>query len=599
MRPKAPARLPALAVILGCSGAFAQPQLFIHDPVPQAETLSGTFVIAVEDDFQSRTVRSIQYLIQAVPDMLQLVLADPGQVRSWRSGTSVRATGHRAGAQFLVDSIKIVAPGRPSGQAFVQRQVTSETGIPASGQRTVAVIPFTTQNQPTPVLDQPTGQAIMQQVHDYYEENSNGLLDMVSTVLPTLNLPITVECSDSDLETVWNEVQAVAPQSGINVADFDSVVMIGPGEGVCVGRGIAAVGGPPPEPALVRPTASPPSIWAPLISHELGHHLGLYLADAVDCGTTIIYDPRTDCTDLEFGDTADTMGLGEAYATPVGPHFNASFKKLLGWLEPQNVSTTGIYQVLPIETAEANSLAITPPGAGDTYYVEYRQPIGSDTFIPSPLSDVFKGVLVHYVTGSPSSFTSEIIDMHPAIRLNGGPYEFELLPGEGYVDYLNRFSLTTLSVSPQSAQVQVLFPVAGSPILAFLSPANGSTVTGVVSISIDALDLSGVSRVDLFLDGAMLASMTAVPYTYDWNTLTATPGQHQIRAVAYSTQGTSYGQQIAVTVPPQQIAGLLDGASFVQPSRQDRSSPSGSAAFPSPPRLPTRSLCQATLAAPL
>lgn len=411
----------------------------------------------------------------------------------------------------------------------------------------------------------------MQQVHDYYEENSYGALDMVPTVFPTLNLPITVECSDSDmdsdLETVWNEVQAVAPQSGINVADFDSVIMVGPGEGACVGWGYGVVGAPAPEPALVRPNTNygPPLGWAALISHELGHHLGLVYADLIDCGTTIIYDPRTDCTDVMFGDTADTMGLGEAYDVPKGPHFNASFKNLLGWLPPQNVSTTGTHQVLPIEPTGANSLAITPPGSGDTYYVEYRQPIGSDNSIPPPLSDVFKGVLVHYVVGSPSSFTSYILDMNPAVRrLAGAAYESELLPGETYVDYLSRFSLTTLSASPQSAQVLVLVPGTTSPTLAFVSPTDGSTVSGTVDISVEALDLSGISKVDLSLDGSALTSLTAAPYTYGWNTLTTTPGQHQIRAVAYNTQGNSYSQQTTVTVPAQQIGGLTNGASFAQ-----------------------------------
>jgi len=222
-----------IALIVGCSVALAQPQSLVRDTAPQTETLAGNFVMAIEENFQTRTVKSTRHLLQSPPHMLQLVLPDPSQVRAWRSGSPVQVTGHRAGAQFLVDSIKTVPAGLPSGHGVVQPRATSETVIPASGQRTVALIPFTTQNQPTPVLDQSTGQAIMQAVHDYYEENSYGQLDMVSRVFPALNLPITVECSASDLATVWSALQPVASQSGINLVAFDSVIMVGPGYGDC------------------------------------------------------------------------------------------------------------------------------------------------------------------------------------------------------------------------------------------------------------------------------------------------------------------------------------------------------------------------------
>jgi len=78
--------------------------------------------------------------------------------------------------------------------------------------------------------------------------------------------------------------------------------------------------------------------------------------------------------------------------------------------------------------------------------------------------------------------------MHPAMLSYGAAYSPELLPGETYVDFLSRFSLTTLSVSPQSAQVLVLVPGATSPTLAIVSPADGSTVSGTVNISVQALD---------------------------------------------------------------------------------------------------------------
>jgi uncharacterized protein (TIGR03437 family) len=57
--------------------------------------------------------------------------------------------------------------------------------------------------------------------------------------------------------------------------------------------------------------------------------------------------------------------------------------------------------------------------------------------------------------------------------------------------------------------------------------------------------------------------MTAAPYTYTWNAATAAAGQRVLSATAYNTQGNTASQQITVTVSPQEIGGLLDGASFV------------------------------------
>lgn len=57
------------------------------------------------------------------------------------------------------------------------------------------------------------------------------------------------------------------------------------------------------------------------------------------------------------------------------------------------------------------------------------------------------------------------------------------------------------------------------PEVSILSPANGSTVSGIVLISCVASDESGIDHLELFVDGVS-TSMTDddIPFSFDWNT---------------------------------------------------------------------------------
>jgi len=172
------------------------------------------------------------------------------------------------------------------------------------------------------------------------------------------------------------------------------------------------------------------------------------------------------------------------------------------------------------------------------------------------------GPFIH-LGGNPSY----LLNMNPTDLHDTAPWQEPYLPGlslgQTYVDYANRFSITTLSTTPAAARLLILVSGTDSPALAFESPTDGTTVWGTSNISIDALDLSSVTKVDISLDGAPLASLTTAPFTFAWNAASAALGQHVLGATAYNTQGNTASQQVTVTVSPQQIGGLLGGASFL------------------------------------
>jgi len=78
------------------------------------------------------------------------------------------------------------------------------------------------------------------------------------------------------------------------------------------------------------------------------------------------------------------------------------------------------------------------------------------------------------------------------------------------------------------------------PSVTMTSPANGATVSGIVSVTANASDSVGISNVQFKLDGNNLGNpVTASPYAYSWNTSSVGNGTHILTATATDTAGLS------------------------------------------------------------
>ncbi len=78
-----------------------------------------------------------------------------------------------------------------------------------------------------------------------------------------------------------------------------------------------------------------------------------------------------------------------------------------------------------------------------------------------------------------------------------------------------------------------------APSATITAPANGATVSGTVAIAANASDNIGVDHVEFLLDGALLGSDATAPYTYSWNSATASNGAHALQARAIDLAGNS------------------------------------------------------------
>ncbi|MDC0712555.1 PHB depolymerase family esterase [Stigmatella sp. ncwal1] len=91
------------------------------------------------------------------------------------------------------------------------------------------------------------------------------------------------------------------------------------------------------------------------------------------------------------------------------------------------------------------------------------------------------------------------------------------------------------------------------PTVSLTSPNAGASVTGTVSVTASASDNTGVTRVDFFIDGALVGqgvpSQPTGTYAYTWNTASASAGSHSLQARAYDAAGnTASSSSVTVTV---------------------------------------------------
>lgn len=86
-----------------------------------------------------------------------------------------------------------------------------------------------------------------------------------------------------------------------------------------------------------------------------------------------------------------------------------------------------------------------------------------------------------------------------------------------------------------------------APTASITAPANGATVSGTVSVTANASDNVGVTKVEFYADGALRTTDTTSPYSWSWDTTTFANSSHTLVAKAYDAAGNA-GTSSNVTV---------------------------------------------------
>jgi len=114
------------------------------------------------------------------------------------------------------------------------------------------------------------------------------------------------------------------------------------------------------------------------------------------------------------------------------------------------------------------------------------------------------------------------------------------------------------------------------PTISISSPANGATVSGTITISASASDNTAVTKVEFYLDGDLIGTDTASPYSMSWDTTLLTDGSYTLQAKAYDAAGNAGSSSfVTVTVsniidntpPTVLITYPADGSTFARRSK--------------------------------
>jgi chitodextrinase/glucose/arabinose dehydrogenase len=142
-------------------------------------------------------------------------------------------------------------------------------------------------------------------------------------------------------------------------------------------------------------------------------------------------------------------------------------------------------------------------------------------------------------------------------------------PGTTY-EYTVRATDAAGNLSALSTPISGTTPAADAvaPTVSLSGPADGATVSGIVTVTANAADNIGVTGVQFLLNGVALGSEDASsPYSVNWDTTTVANGSYTLAARARDAAGNlTTSTQITVTVANTQIAGLAAAYSFNETS---------------------------------
>ena len=415
---------------------------------PGTERASGRLILLVED---LPDTAAHLYFIES--DTGRLPLRIDEEVDARLIGHRVEAAGRRALENghpvFRAESAShiVLAADDPT----VTASATTSVQPVAGAQRTLVMMVNYSNAPIEPWTSADAHALVFDTANAFVQENSYGNAWLTGDVAGWITVDQTNDTCN--LHGAGEKADEWARSNGMNPDTYDRLIYLF-AEPTCVAAGMGTIGATPSR-AYVDGYLN-----FRTVVHELGHNFGLRHSRALDCGI----DRETgDCRILEYGDTMDTMG------SPDAGHYNAFQKHRIAWVEPAHVTRDGTYELAPLEANSPLAKAIRIPGGMNEetgnaveYYLEYRQPIGFDSFLSdrsyvSGRQDVTHGIVVHRVE-SGATPTSDILHMNYSPYNSRNDWWDPALPvSQNYTTSFGGISLTVLDATSASATVDVAF----------------------------------------------------------------------------------------------------------------------------------------------
>ncbi len=166
----------------------------------------------------------------------------------------------------------------------------------------------------------------------------------------------------------------------------------------------------------------------------------------------------------------------------------------------------------------------------------------SGTSFSAPLT---AGLAALIFSANPSLTPTQVEQIMESTALDLGDPGYDVYYGYGRIDAFGALTKASGFVTLKDIE---------PPSVMITYPSDGITVSGSITISVDAYDNDCVSMVELYKDGSLYAVDNTAPFSFYWDTTNESNGCHTFVAKAYDASGNT-GESNSVSVIYNEVVG--------------------------------------------
>lgn len=332
-----------------------------------------------------------------------------------------------------------------------------------------------------------------------------------TTVTEKLDLDAVLPAGSCDIAVMMDRVKDRVASLGLA---YDHVMATFTGDNQdCAFGGLAAVGG---KESWTYTAPGYTGVWA----HELGHNLGFSHGNLCWSGVTLTY--METCTDVEYANSVDVMGLG----VDLRGYYSPQFLDSTGWLPAANqalwsgVSTT--YSLVRADRSDLGTTAVkinpADSSVGDNgFWLQYnpntfgfadaatRGTNGGVVLTMTPTAAFIENLISVDGSVGQANTDSYLCDITPSATMPGQTADMSsdprLFAGLSWTDPRNRFTVTVVAADGTTATVRV-------------DPVGAPSVPTPSEVAI-VPDENGLSAANVTLSSPRAARGTNEPVTVE------------------------------------------------------------------------------------